>query len=266
MARLARTSGRMAAAAFAGLEDQKLAPVDNQFNHRLVFGPSALSRTPQMERTQMAAYELQDVCHDAVVMGSSFAEDPDIQAAVLAKIKKTPELQALMMNWGVDKEALEVAEIKTQAEELRTELEWQQDLNQDMISHAERLAEERVQLKARVVRLEQTNDTLAQENNRLRSALEQVQSPAPIPQERNDVNVEGPRPIQQRRQRLRGPCQQEARGGAARGDVSGATIVVQMALAFAAVVIALVVAKKIPSGLKFGALVGAVLNAFGSFH
>jgi len=40
----------------------------------------------------------------------------------------------------------------------------------------------------------------------------------------------------------------------------------QMALAFAAVVVALVVAKKMPTGIKASAFLGAVLTAFGAYR
>lgn len=265
MARVARTSGRMAAAAFAGLEEQKLGPPEKQFNRRLVFGPGAVTQTPQAERTQLAACQLQDVCHDAVVLGSSFAEDPAIQAAVLAKLRSSPELQEVMSNWGVEKDALlEVAEIKSQAIELQSELEWQQDLNQDMITHAERLAEERVQLKARVV-------TLEQENDRLRTTLERIQPDAAAAAPIAAVSELANDQALLRRPRSRAPRQEARAAGAqhraapnSRGGEgpTGATIVVQMALAFAAVVVALVVAKKMPAGLRAGAFLGAAMTAF----
>jgi len=47
---------------------------------------------------------------------------------------------------------------------------------------------------------------------------------------------------------------------------TGAAIVMQMALAFAAVVVALVVAKKMPTGIKASAFLGAVLTAFGAYR
>jgi len=258
----------MAAAAFAGLEEQKLGPVEYQFNKRVVFGPSVISRTSQTERTQLAAFELQDVCHDAVLMGSSFAEDPAIQAAVISHHKKNPNVQAMMSSYGIETDCVEMSEIKNQAKELQVELEWQQDLNQDMITHSERLAEERVQLKARV-------QTLEQENDRLRSALERIQPDTPRIVVDDGVVAVLNEPAQlPRRQRARGP-RHEARAGEAeqRGSPNlraeghtGAAIVMQMALAFAAVVIALVVAKKMPTGIKASAFVGAVLTAFGAYR
>lgn len=246
-------TGRMAAAAFASLEDQK----EYQFNRRLVLGPSAIRTTPQTERVQMAACGLQDVCHDAVVLGSSLAEDPAVQAAVLAKIKNSPDLLDMMSVWGLDKQTIEVAEIQKQAKELQTELEWQQDLYQDMINHADSLAEERVQLKARVVSLEREND-------RLRTDLERVQGQQDQPQERaQEAEPEAREPEAREPEGRAG--QAEARQERA-AEPGGAVIVLQMALAVAAVVIALVVARRVPATVRASAILGAVFNAFGAFR
>jgi len=215
--------------------------------------------------TTLAACELQDVCHDAITMGAAFAEDPSIQAAVLAKLKSSPDLQAVMMNYGVTKECLDATEVRNQVKELQSEVEFQQEINQDMITHAERLAEERMELKARVVSLEREND-------RLRTALEQVQPE--VPRVVIDNVALPSEPLQQpRRQRSRG-ARQEARAAGAEQRASasrpegptGAAIVVQMAIAFAAVVVALVVAKKLPPGIRASAFLGAVFNAFGTYR
>lgn len=267
-----RVPAAAAAASVISFEEKQQPP---QLGPRVIFPGQALPSTPSSvgaSTTSMVASSLQGVCEDAIALGGDLALDPRVQEAVLARMQSSPEWGGIMEKYGL---SLDLEGITQTTKELKLELEFQQQMTSEVLDHG----------CARIQELERQNKELAQ---RLEVAEGRAQSVQEEQEEQEDQEeqaeqeedseVEGPEEAVALEQfhedhacehrgyrvddgsgeRAAGPCDQEEE----EAKPTSKSMLLQTALGVAAMVVALVVMKRVPQPAVVKSMLAAVAGVF----
>jgi len=150
-----------------------------QQEQRVIFAPSNVKLERSRDNDVFfAAKQLKDVCNDVITLGTGLAEDKAVQDAVLARLRETPELQQLLEHYTPSPTGICATEIQKERAELEDELEWQRNLSTDLTYHADRLADDKVALKEKVRELESRGAALERELSAMKRSEQARSSPS----------------------------------------------------------------------------------------